>query len=130
MPRSRLSEVEINELIRGYVKQAIKDAELYRATSKKKLNSDTVDEELDLIDSLKAEFRESLAYREYDLVIPSVDSLLQENDIELDKDSDEYRLLCHHMLKAWGWLSDISKKQAVGDYSYQNQNYLPLTHIL
>ena len=124
MPGSRLSEAEINELIRAYVKQAIEDAELYRATSKKRLNSDTVDEELDLIGSLKAEFRESLAYRDFGVVKPSVDSLLKENNIELDEESDEYRQLSHQMLKAQIFLSDIDKKQALGDYTYQDQDFL------
>jgi len=98
-----------------------------RATSKEQLDSDSVDLELDIISDFKAGYKEALSYRDFQAVEESVSTLLYENGITLDKDSDEYHQLSHQMLKAQIFLSDIDKKQALGDYSYQDQDYLTPT---
>ena len=124
MSNSQLTEVKINDLIRSYVRQTIKEMEIDRTTSREKLDSNSVDLELDIISDFKAGYRKALAYRDYHAVEESVNTLLKENGITLNKDSDDYLQLSHQMLKAQIFISDIDKKQALGDYTYQDQDYL------
>ena len=93
MSDGQLTEAKINLLIKGYVKQTIKEMELDRATSGEQLDSDSVDLELDLISDFKAGYKEALAYRDFQAVEESVSTLLKENSIILDKESNEYRQL-------------------------------------
>jgi hypothetical protein len=88
MSDSQLTEAKINTLIKGYVKKTIKEMELDRVTSREQLDSDSVDLELDIISDFKARYKEALAYRDYQAVEESVETLLKKNGITLDTGRD------------------------------------------
>ena len=84
MSDSQLTEGKINELIKGYVKQTVKEMEMARATSGERLDSEGVDLELDIISDFRAGYKEALAYRDYEAVEESVNTLLERNGIGVD----------------------------------------------
>lgn len=49
---------------------------------------------------LKSDYQEDLAKGKYSLIASTLDDLLEQNSVELDKDSDSYKLLSYYMMLA------------------------------
>jgi hypothetical protein len=71
MVENQLTETKINKILRNIITETIKSAELARATSKKHRDPDDVDDvddELNIIDTLRSEMREALALGDHRII--------------------------------------------------------------
>jgi hypothetical protein len=126
MTDSALTKARLDRMMREFVKGAIELNEHERATSRVPFNSDSVDEELEKLEFAEDEFREALAYRDYRLIHGPAKSFIKSHSLNVSEDSDDFLRVCHELMKAQIFLYQIERKQAVGDYSYQNDYLAPL----
>ncbi len=113
---SELSEKQIQEIIKGYVREALNDDENDRI-NETPLTPEKLDDNLSTYDYLLSDFREALALRDNRPVKKFVNTILEEMNIKVDEDSSSYRKLCRQMLKAQVDVLEKLKKRELGDYS-------------
>jgi len=125
MAGAELTKMQIAEIIRGYVEQAIADAEDWRATRNISPGPDAyekLDNNLDAVEFLKVDLREALAFGNLRIVRDDVIRLLEGKGLQLDPDSDGFLRLSHEMIKVKLRLLEIERMQLLGDYSYQEKD--------
>ena len=95
---------DVDRIVRGYLESMVKEAEIDRATrvidSVRPLNYDEVDDYIDTCTMLISNAKEQLGTGDYERAKKSVDKYIAENDLEIDKSSVTYGLLCREFLRA------------------------------
>lgn len=111
-----LSTEQLQSLLDQYLRKALDDDEDRRLSSDR-IDPDDLDDEIEAISFLKSDRREELAVSDYYNISHSVDEVLKEHSIELDKESKSYQKLCRELLKVDIKILEIAEKRTVGDYS-------------
>ena len=96
---SELSKAEIQKLIQAYMREVLEDYEVFLAREKP-VGLERASDHLEALSFLQSDLKEALFRRDYRSAEHAVDILLEEKSIELNKDSDSYKMLCREMLKA------------------------------
>lgn len=125
----QLSEEQILDMIKRYIHKALEE-ELDLIDTKEPLDEGEYRQELETLELLAGNVKKALAHRDYKRAENFVDGLIEEDGIELQKDSQVYRRLCREMLKAQIKGLEISIQMRRGDYSFKDQRSLlalPLT---
>ncbi len=113
-----LTPDKIQELIAGWVRQTLKDDEQERTRPAKRQTEDSVDQKYMGYDWVQTSHREALGLsRHIEAMGHRVDTILDEQGIDIDKDSDSYHQLCRDMLKASIKVLEVEKERTYGDYA-------------
>lgn len=111
-----LSRDELNSLLRAYVLQELELFDQEEAEGRP-LNSDTLDRELEGYEIALFESKVSLSERRHvSFMGRTVNAILEEAGLPLDKESEAYKRLCHEVLKASIRILEANKKKLVGDF--------------
>ena len=111
-----LSEAQLQSLLDQYLRKALNEDEDKRLSAGR-MDSDDISEELETISYIKSDWREELAEGDYQNISLSVDKVLKEHKIKLDKKSRGYQKLCRELLKVQIKVLEVAEKRTVGDYS-------------
>jgi integrase len=113
-----LNKSQVNRLIRNIIKTTIDEMEQEKAIGKT-LTRGQLNDYLNDIDLIEHDYREALSLRDYRLIYPAVDKLIEESNLDLKKGSQDYQRLAAEVLKAHIHLLQVDRQQSSGDYSYQ-----------
>jgi integrase len=113
-----MDQAQINRLIRNLIKTSIAEMEHEKATGKM-LDRGELNEYLSDLDLFEHDYREALSLRDYRLIYPVVDFMIEEGNLDVKKGSEGYLRLAAEVLKAQIHLLQVDRKQSTGDYSYQ-----------
>jgi hypothetical protein len=113
-----MDQAQINRLIRNMIKTTIAEMEHENATGKI-LTKGQLNEYLNDLDLFEHDYREALSLRDFRLIYPVVDSLIEDGNLDVKKGSEGYLRLAAEVLKAHIHLLQVDRMQSVGDYSYQ-----------
>jgi len=114
---AELNQDEIRKLLRGYLIKVLKEDEEYRVLEIGPKDRDELEKQLEFLSISESELREALALNDYKDISRYVDDLLEENGINVDRDSDSYRKLCREMIKTQIKILEVTQRRSVGDYS-------------
>lgn len=122
---SELFREQVNQLLNQTLKQLLEEDEEHRVTRRRVVDPEEFDQQLCALTDYLTDYREQLAISDYSQIADYVDKLILEpNDLEIARDSDEYKKLCRELLKVMIQVHEIAKKRELGDYSYEIE-YLP-----
>jgi len=120
---SILSKKEIHQMLQAFVREALEFDEYVRVTSKVR-NYDSVDNQLDAITFLIDDCQEALSLNTtHRYSERTANKLLEQFGKKIDKDSDDYRILCRELAKANISVLKIIQKRETGDYSQEVSPY-------
>ena len=95
-----LTDTQIEELLRSYLKKILAEDERDRVLGKKSWTAEEgLDEHVAAMAYLQHDCERELAIGNYSRAFGAVDRLLVEKEIELDRDGLSYRKLCRGMMK-------------------------------
>ena len=97
---AKLTDTQINALLRSYLSGMLADDERERALGRKSwIVEEGLDDHVDYMAYLQHDCERELAIGNYSRATGAVDRLLAEKGIELDRDGLSYRKLCRGMMK-------------------------------
>lgn len=111
----KLTKEQISDIIEQYIEEGLDTIE-NDLLPKHRLSPESVENMIEGTEDVRSMAFESLVTYNYKAVSTSADGFLVQRDIEPEKDSYEYRQLCHALLKASVGLSDVELTRARGDY--------------
>jgi integrase len=115
---NELTPEKIQELVTGWVRKNLKAEEEERTRPYKRLTESKLDDKYNAYDWVQTLHREELALgRHIETMAHSADILLEDQGIELSKDSDSYHQLCRDILKASIPVFEVEKERIYGDYA-------------
>ncbi len=116
-----LSDTQIQDLLRDYLKNALKKDELGRVPAEKDWSDgQELDTHVDAVTHLQDDCYRELAIRNYSRATGAVDRLLAEKGIRLDQDGASYHKLCQEMMKVMINLLEIDMRRSRCDYSLED----------
>jgi hypothetical protein len=113
-----MDQAQINRLIRNMIKTSIAEMEHEKAAGKT-LTRGQLNDYLNDLDLFEHDYREALSLRDFRLIYPVVDSMIEEGNLSVKKGSEGYLRLAAEVLKAQIHLLQVDRQQSTGDYSYQ-----------
>ena len=113
-----MNQVQINRLIRHMIKAAISEMEQDKAAGKM-LTRGQLDDYLNDLDLFEHDYREALSLRDYRLIYPVVDFMIEEGNLDVQRGSQDYMRFAAEVLKAHIHILQVDRKQSTGDYSYK-----------
>ncbi|WP_320043511.1 site-specific integrase [uncultured Desulfobacter sp.] len=113
----QLTKEQISDIIEQYIEEGLDTIE-NELLPKRPLSEERVDNLIEGTEDVRSMAFENLVTFNYKAVGASADGFLVQRDIEPDKDSCEYRQLCHDLLKAGVGLMDVEVARARGDYEF------------
>jgi hypothetical protein len=112
-----LNAEQVQQIIKGYVRDILEDDEVERVVSEFPINGETHDEQMREYESSIEFYKRDLALSNYDRIDRMAERMLNERNIGFDKDSYPYKKLCRELLKANIQLIERLKLREKGDYS-------------
>ena len=120
-----LEEKQIQELVNKFIIDTLEQDLIDRARTGQGTVFTTVDKDdvyratpalasSDMCDSLKSDYLEDLSNNNYNRISSTVDSLLEDNSMSIDKNSDNYSLLNYYMMLAQIQILDEASKRGRG----------------
>jgi integrase len=110
-----LTEKQIKQIVRDYVKGTLNDCEELR-TVRKKVSLDKLEATEESYHYLLSDAREALATNDLKHVQHSVDILLSDKGISIDSGSKEYRVLSREVLKGLVQILEVEIERLSGNY--------------
>ena len=116
-----LSDTQIRDLLRNYLKQVLKKDEFERVIGKKDWSDEQeLDTHLDAMTHLQDDCYRELAIRNHSRATGAVNRLLAAKGIKLDQDGASYHKLCQEMMKVMINLLEIDMRRSRRDYSLED----------
>jgi integrase len=112
-----LSEIEIKRLVENCFRDMLDRMEYARVMQKRPMDDEELVNYRLILDTEWENAREQLIYCNYRESRNTVDLLLEDHGIEIDKDSFSYRKLCRELLKTWVRALEVEQRWTRGDYS-------------
>jgi len=121
-----LEEYQIQDLVNKYIQQSLEQDLIDRATTGQGTiftsnsndnwdNTTPAVASANMCDYIKLDYYEALSKNDYSLIKNTVDNVLEENSIELDKNSKIYKLLSYYMMLAQINILDEASKRGRGN---------------
>lgn len=107
-----LSKDEIDEIVKEYVEQSRNYIQEEYATTRRVLNPETYEGQLNGLVFRQEELKKLLAYHDRNSVYPIVDSIFKSKGLPVDWNSDSYQWLANEILKAQIRLIEYEIEQA------------------
>lgn len=114
---SELTAEQIRRLADTWFRQALAAEEEKRQPPVRRINEEQLEEYLEEASLLLSDEREALALGDYRQAHRRADNLLEEQGLDVPKDSPSYQTLCKELLKAGIRVMEIDLRRAAGDYS-------------
>ena len=115
--RVSMTPRQINKLIENYAKQTLEEYEDYRINPTIEQCGDQLEAISGVIVDKLEENCFQLLNNDFSRVSKTADELLEERNIQLDRESDEFRKLCRELLIAEQLIWKAELKRMEGDYS-------------
>lgn len=97
---AELTDTQITALLRSYLERILEEDERDRALGRKSWTDEAgLDDHVDAMAYLQHGCRMELAIGNYSRATGAVERLLDEKEIELDRDGSSYKKLCRGMMK-------------------------------
>jgi len=113
---AELTVDQINGLIKKHIKEALEADETKRIMDDTPFDHSYTVDHLEILGRAKDLLQNKLATKSNEFIVETVDNLLQAENIQADKKSFEYKMLCRDMFKAEGHILEIQRKREQGDY--------------
>lgn len=119
---NELSPDKIQELIAGWVRETLKEEEQERTRPSRRITESYLDDRYEAFDNVQTRQREALGLgRHVEAMAHTVNILLEEQGVEIDKDSNSYHQLCRDILKASVKVLEVEKQRTFADYSVTDE---------
>lgn len=116
---ARIEKRELNRMVRRYFHQHLEEYEDHVIEN----GPDTParrEASLDELAMIREDVQECLSLHQYDRVRDDVQRLIEENDLEVESDTPEFRRIAHEILKANMDMLSILFHRQQGDYSKED----------
>ncbi len=114
----KLTKDKIANIINQYIEEGLNNIEEY-LLPKHPISDESLERNIEGTEDLRSMLVEDMMLFNYKAVNKTADEMLVKQDIQADKDSHEYRQLCHDMLKARVGLQDVEIARVKGDYGFK-----------
>jgi len=116
-----LTQAEIKKMVDDYFRAAVERIEDAMVERRRPMNPDEHETYLELIESFKGNYREALGTSNYrdKALRDTVDQILADAGVTIEKESYSYKKLCREILKVWVEAYGIEEKALLGDYSFE-----------
>lgn len=122
----QLSQQHLQALLQQHLHSILDQYEEQRILARKPLSATDVENEKVTWDYLARDTQEQLARNDYSRVKLNVDDLLEENNIQLDPESIEYRRACREYLKIEARLVQTEQQRCQGIYDAAQAGAIPV----
>ena len=118
---TELSTEQIYQLVKTWVDKELADDEAGRALSVVNGKTTISNEEMigyanEMHSTIQSDCREALATENYSYGSPGAESIIEDNDLSISPDSQEYKALCREVIKAQYELCNVMKQRNSGKY--------------
>ncbi|WP_321495106.1 site-specific integrase [uncultured Desulfobacter sp.] len=113
----KLTKEQISNIIDQYIEEGLDNID-DPLLPKRPLSPESVGNMIEGAEDVRSMAFEDLVAFNYKAVSTSADGFLVQRDIEPERDSNEYRQLCHGLLKASVGLMDVEVARTRGDYEF------------
>ncbi len=114
----KLTKEKITDIINQYIQEGLDNIEEFMLPSRP-ISPDRHDNGLEVQGMLRSQAVEDMILFNYKAVGNQANKRLKKIGIAVDKDSDEYRRLCHGILRARVGLQDVETARFKGDYGFK-----------
>lgn len=113
---AELDAQQIRTLVGEWLRECLEDDERDRASRKRPLSREELEDETDIHERLLSDAREYLATADYRHAVPSAEFILEDNGLEVDRTHASFNVLCREVLKAQIAGLEVAIRRDNGDY--------------